>query len=1678
MKLCARRLALALAALAALSANVTSRADSYTWSGGAGTWDTSATNWLSSGGTVAWPSSGIDNDGVFGGPANTVTLSGGVLANELLFSAAGYTVSGAGTLTLNGTSPTLTVTTGSATIGNNTALVLAGSDGLTKAGAGTLTLNSSVVSTLTGGVTVTGGTLAVNFANLATPTNMLPVGNALSLTNAAINVVGKNAAVVTSQTFAGLSIGSGLSTVALTRTTGTLQLDVGTVTQSAPGGVVSFQGSITTTSPVKVANPTNAYIGSWAISGDPRTSGARWAFVNASGTLTTVTGSASGVNWVNVTSATTVYTATNSVTLAANATAFGVQNNEAANRTITLGNFTFTTNGISKIQPNTDIYTAGSGTGSIVVGAGNELVMMGVGNITISAPIVNGTAGNSAVTYVGGGTLQFDTKASTYTGPTTVNSGVVRISTGGSINASSGIAVNGGRFVQANTATAVTPAVTLRSGTVDGTGTITTLTVADASAATVTNGDGTTTALTVGSLTFNGDGTINVNTAGSAGLTVTGALTTTPANGTVTINVPTAPVWVTGSTYNLIGYGSWSGSASDLTKGTIAGLGGRQVATLGSTGSTSGFVTLAITGDSVVWTGSTSNLWTTATTALDWRLQTAGTPTSFIATDDVRFDDTATGSTSVDIANANVSPNSTVFDNTTKTYVLSSGSGFGIASGFVTKNGSGLVRFDTANTYTGATTINGGTLALNSGAAIANSGLVTLADAAGATLQVLVSETIGTLSGGGGTGGTVDIATGQTLAVSSGTQTYSGAVSGAGTLANTGAVQTINGVISSSGGVVVSAGRLNLGGSNSYTGPTSVAAGAAVVVTADGALGAIGTGNDTVLSGSGGAVAGVLGLSAVNYTVAEKVSGVGVGNTAAVSGLGAVQRGIVQGVSGSSRFAGNVEISASGVTRFGTQNGAVLNLAGSIAPASGVTGVTPLFRAGDTNGDFVILSGTGNSWDTDTAVFTGNNTAGQYAGLRLGASNALPSNVGIYGSSSAGVGNTFDLNGFDQTLNGLTSITQPTGGVAQLRITNLAAGGTSTLTLNVTAARSTTLTTLQEVAGGGVLALVKTGTGTQSLGGTNTYSGRTTVSAGTLQFTKAVALYGGTAANWMPAQITVESGAVLGLTVGGTTGEFSGSDVGTLATNLTTGVNNNGLRAGSFLGLAVASPTTVSTVLADSVGTGGGAVGIVKSGASTLTLDQANTFSGGLRVIDGFVTVANDSALGSGAVTLAEATKRLALANGVTLGNAIALDAGAAGGVAFNGLIQNANAAAGENVTLTGTITVNAAPGSGGHFASQGTGSTLTLLGPIVSATTRVVQRIGTVVYAGGGSYADLDITGSARLGANDGLSTSATVSLGLSGAGTLDLAGRSQTLVGLVRSSSSTATVGNSSTTSDSTLTIVGSSTFAGVIQDAVAGGTRTVGLVVNNPGGRFELSGSNTYTGATTIKGGTLAVGAAGSIGSSALIIVGDAGSTGSVLDLVATGGVAFGASQVVGGSGTIAGAVTFGSGATVSPGNSPGTLTVGDVTFAAGGNYNWQLFDSASSAGAGWDLLSGTGALTIASSTATPFRINLWTLSGTGPDVNGDALNFDGSISTTWTIASFTGGILGFDPSVFQVITSATNGTGGFTNVAPGIFGVAQSGNALQLVYTAVPEPASLALACAGGAAIGLIARRRRR
>ena len=182
----------------------------------------------------------------------------------------------------------------------------------------------------------------------------------------------------------------------------------------------------------------------------------------------------------------------------------------------------------------------------------------------------------------------------------------------------------------------------------------------------------------------------------------------------------------------------------------------------------------------------------------------------------------------------------------------------------------------------------------------------------------------------------------------------------------------------------------------------------------------------------------------------------------------------------------------------------------------------------------------------------------------------------------------------------------------------------------------------------------------------------------------------------------------------------------------------------------------------------------------------------------------------------------------------------------------------------------------------------------------------------------------------------------------------------------------------------------------------------------GAGTLVVGGTISGGTVfVNNGTLTVAPAAAISSSGISVL----STGTLDVTQKVGGYTVPGGQSLAGAGVVSGTVTMSSGATLSPGSNLGTLTVtGGLTLNGGGNYNWQIVSGSGSAGTSWDLASVGGTLSIASTSATPFKINLWSLSGTSPDVNGNAANFNSAQNYTWTIATAAGGISGFSANKF--------------------------------------------------------------
>ncbi len=160
------------------------------------------------------------------------------------------------------------------------------------------------------------------------------------------------------------------------------------------------------------------------------------------------------------------------------------------------------------------------------------------------------------------------------------------------------------------------------------------------------------------------------------------------------------------------------------------------------------------------------------------------------------------------------------------------------------------------------------------------------------------------------------------------------------------------------------------------------------------------------------------------------------------------------------------------------------------------------FGSGNTGLDTnVTVSNPNNNYHGNTSLVspgTGTNTI-----VHLGASNVIPDGVGfgnlVFGSSSATDASPLllDMNGFNETVNGLSSVSNVTGAMS---IENDAISTTSTLTIGNNDQSGTFAGILNDNNGtGGTLALTKIGNGVETLSaGSHNYTGQTNINGGTL----------------------------------------------------------------------------------------------------------------------------------------------------------------------------------------------------------------------------------------------------------------------------------------------------------------------------------------------------------------------------------------------------------------------------------------------------------------------------------------------------------------------------------------------------------------------------------------------------
>ena len=691
---------------------------------------------------------------------------------------------------------------------------------------------------------------------------------------------------------------------------------------------------------------------------------------------------------------------------------------------------TFGASGVSNLTVNLDgsnpylkaITFNGEGSYTIAQGSGGALALSNgtdaatisvTGTQTISAPITMASdvgittvsasdslllsgnlSGTKGLTTNGLGTATLS-GSNAYTGPTTITGGALVLSGTANISSSSGILVSGSgaKFVQASSVAGAT-AITLTQGTLDGTGTVGAVTVGDGTGSIVTHGIGGTAPLTLASLTFDGASTVNINTSGDAGIVVSGALTTGAVNasGLITINAASS-AWTTDTTYNLIDYGSLGGQgASSFVKGDISGLGIRQFASLANSGSA---ITLAVVGDTPLWTGAQNGLWTTATIggASNWKLEKGSTATDFLTGDAVVFDDTASGTTDIKIADANASPASVTFNNGAKNYSITSDNGYGIATGSLVKSGTGSLTIATANTYGGGTTLNAGQLNINNASALGtgtftiNGGSIDNTSGAAIALAGNSAQNwngdftfIGSNALDTGTGA-VTLNANRTVTVSGSAFTVGGAIGDGGngySLTKSGSgTMILTGSSTYTGATNIQAGTLQTGVTKALSTQTAVAVGTGATFDLNSFDQSIGS-----LAGSGSVSLGSATLTTGNDNTSTTFSGV-------ISGTG----GVTKVGTGTWTLAGNNTFTGATNIQAGTLKTGVTNALSTQTAVTVSTGAT--FNLNSFNQSIGSLAGSGSVTLGSAILTTGNdNTSTTFSGVISGTGGVTKSGSG------------------------------------------------------------------------------------------------------------------------------------------------------------------------------------------------------------------------------------------------------------------------------------------------------------------------------------------------------------------------------------------------------------------------------------------------------------------------------------------------------------------------------------------------------------------------------------------------------------------------------------------------------------------------------------------------------------
>jgi fibronectin-binding autotransporter adhesin len=1281
----------------------------------------------------------------------------------------------------------------------------------------------------------------------------------------------------------------------------------------------------------------------------------------------------------------------------------------------------FTISGGSETLSGTNTYSGATG-----IGSGATLALSGTGSVALSSGVadngtfdISGTSAGAAIQSLsGGGTVALGNQTLTLTGAGDTFAGIV----GGT----GGFAVTGGNETLSGTntysgATSISSGATLA---LSGDGSI------DASSGVAANGKlniaGTTAGATIQSLSGNGivalgNQSLNLSNAGgifAGSISGTGGIAV--AGGAETLSGMTAFSGATvvgdGAALTLIGAGSIASSSGVFDNGTfnisgtsagasIQSLSGDGGVALGNqnltltnasstfAGSIAGSGSLVLTGGNASLSG--TNTFTGATgigSGVTLTLSGIGSiATSSGVIDNGTLNISATssgasvqalsGSGAVALGGQNL--NLTNANGTFSGGIIGTG-GLALTGGTETLSG--------ANTFSGGTAIStGATLALSGTGSIASSSNV--ADNGSFNISGASSgASVQSLSGNG----TVALGN-QILNLSNASNTFTGAISGA-------------------GGLVVTGGTEGLSGTNAFTGVTGISNGATVALNGNGSIaassGVVDNGVFSIagttagasiqsLSGSGTVALGnqSLTLSNASGTFAGTLSGVGglalAGGTETLSGTntylgGTTLRGgsllIVGADAALGGSFGVLTLNAGtlqGTASFAMARDTVLagdgtfvvNATSSLHDNGGVSGVGELIKSGagtlELCGD--ISNSGGTSVTAGALAICGSDTGTGSVSVAGGATLALTGAGSIATSSGITDNGAFDISGAS----------------AGASIQSLSGNGTVALGnqyLNLTNGSGTFAGSI-----GGTGGLAVTG-GSENLSGTNGFSGTSTIGSGA---TLALSGAGSIASS-------------SGVTDNGTfdiSGTSSGASIQSLSGNGAVVLGNQNLSinnaTGTFAGVIGGSGSLALTggtetlsginVFSGSTSVGGGAT-LALSGAGSIAVSSAVANNGTFDISGTTSGASIQSLSGSGIVALGNQS--------LTLTNASGTFAGAMGGTGNLAVAGGTATFAGTN-TYSGTTSVS----SGANLALSGNGS--------IAASSGVTDN-GTLDISGaaaGASIRSLSGNGTVGLG-NQNLSLTGaygTFAGTLGGSGALALSGGSETLSGVNTYTGGTTISGGSQLTVAADAALGGASgalTLNGGTLQSTASFAVTRGVVLTGDG-TFETNSGTTLHDSGSVTGGGVLI----KTGAGTLQLCGNVSNAGGVS--VNAGALAICGNDLgTGNTSILAGATLALTGA-------------GSIARSSGVTDNGTFDVSGAAAGATIQSLAGTGTIALGGQTLTLANAGglfAGTIGGTG------GLALAGGTETLTGSNSYTGGTLATNSKLIISSDAALGGASG--------------------------------------------------